>query len=54
MSDMSGIIHSDTGIVGGDIAGLYACYKLIQLKGVNHAISLFEGSNRFWQSRSRW
>jgi len=44
---VSDIIHSDTVIVGGGIAGLYTCYKLKQLKGVNHTISLFEGSNRF-------
>ncbi len=41
------IINSDTVIVGGGIAGLYACYKLKQLKGAGHTISLFEGSNRF-------
>ncbi len=44
---MSDIIVSDTVIVGGGIAGLYACYKLKQLKGDNHTIALFEGTNRF-------
>ncbi len=44
---MSNIIISDTVIVGGGIAGLYTCYKLKQLKGVDHTISLFEGTNRF-------
>lgn len=44
---MPDIINSDTVIVGGGIAGLYACYKLKQLKGANHTISLFEGTNRF-------
>jgi monoamine oxidase len=41
------IINSDTIIVGGGITGLYTCYKLRQLKGINHSISLFEGTNRF-------
>ena len=41
------IINSDTVIVGGGIAGLYTCYKLNQLKGADHTISLFESSNRF-------
>jgi protoporphyrinogen oxidase len=41
------IVYSDTVIVGGGIAGLYACYKLKQLKGADHTISLFESSNRF-------
>ncbi len=40
-------IHSDTVIVGGGVAGLYACYKLKQSKGADHTISLFESSNRF-------
>ena len=44
---MSDVINSDTIIVGGGITGLYTCYKLKQLKGVNHTISLFEGANRF-------
>ena len=44
---MRDIINSDTVIVGGGITGLYTCYKLKQLKGVNHTISLFEGTNRF-------
>ncbi len=44
---MPDIINSYTVIVGGGIAGLYTCYKLKQLKGVNHTISLFEGTNRF-------
>lgn len=44
---MSDIINSDTVIVGGGIAGLYACYKLKQLKGANYTIALFEGTNRF-------
>lgn len=44
---MSGIINSDTVIVGGGITGLYTCYKLKQLKGIDHTISLFEGTNRF-------
>jgi monoamine oxidase len=41
------IIYSDTVIAGGGITGLYTCYKLKQLKGANHTISLFEGTNRF-------
>jgi len=41
------IINSDTIIVGGGITGLYACYKLKQLKGPGHEISLFEGTGRF-------
>jgi hypothetical protein len=41
------IINSDTVIVGGGITGLYACYKLKQLKGVNHTVSLFEATGRF-------
>jgi hypothetical protein len=41
------IINSDTVIVGGGITGLYTCYKLKQLKGVNYNISLFEGTGRF-------
>jgi hypothetical protein len=41
------IIDSDTVIIGGGITGLYTCYKLKQLKGTNHTISLFEGTNRF-------
>jgi hypothetical protein len=41
------IIKSDTVIVGGGITGLYTCYKLKQLRGVNHTISLFEGTDRF-------
>jgi len=41
------IISSDTVIIGGGITGLYTCYKLKQLKGVNHTISLFEGTSRF-------
>ena len=44
---MSDIINSDTVIVGGGITGLYICYKLQRLKGVNHTISLFEGTNRY-------
>ena len=44
---MSDVINSDTIIVGGGITGLYTCYKLKQLKGVYHTISLFEGANRF-------
>ncbi|HWR24886.1 MAG TPA: FAD-dependent oxidoreductase [Methanosarcina sp.] len=44
---MRDIINSDTVIVGGGITGLYTCYKLRQLKGINHSISLFEGTNRF-------
>ena len=44
---MPDIINSDTVIVGGGITGLYTCYKLNQLKGVNHTISLFESSSRF-------
>ncbi len=44
---VSGIISSDTIIVGGGIAGLYACYKLMQLKGAGHSISLFEATDRF-------
>jgi hypothetical protein len=45
--EVSNIINSDTVIVGGGIAGLYTCYKLKQLKGDNHTIALFEGTNRF-------
>jgi len=41
------IINSDTIIVGGGITGLYTCYKLKQVKGINHTISLFEGTARF-------
>lgn len=41
------VINSDTVIVGGGITGLYTCYKLRQLKGIGHSISLFEGTNRF-------
>jgi monoamine oxidase len=41
------IIKSDTVIVGGGITGLYTCYKLKQIRGVNHTISLFEGTDRF-------
>jgi monoamine oxidase len=41
------IINSDTVIIGGGITGLYTCYKLKQLKGINHTISLFEASDRF-------
>jgi hypothetical protein len=44
---VSDIIRSDTVIVGGGITGLYICYKLSQIKGVNHTISLFEGTSRF-------
>ncbi|NPE30136.1 NAD(P)-binding protein [Methanococcoides sp. SA1] len=44
---MVDIINSDTVIVGGGITGLYTCHKLKQLKGVNHTISLFEGTDRF-------
>ncbi|MGB9939016.1 flavin monoamine oxidase family protein [Methanosarcina sp.] len=44
---MPDIINSDTVIVGGGITGLYTCYKLRQLKGVNHTISLFEATGRF-------
>lgn len=44
---MLDIINSDTVIVGGGIAGLYTCYKLNQLKGASHTISLFESSGRF-------
>ncbi|WP_229395579.1 FAD-dependent oxidoreductase [Methanosarcina sp. DH1] len=44
---MSDIISSDTVIVGGGITGLYTCYKLKQLKGVNHTVSLFEATGRF-------
>lgn len=44
---MPDIINSDTVIVGGGITGLYTCYKLKQLKGVNYTISLFEGTGRF-------
>lgn len=44
---MPDIINSDTVIVGGGITGLYACYKLKQLKDSNHSISLFEATNRF-------
>jgi len=40
-------VYSDTVIVGGGIAGLYACNKLKQLKGAGHTIPLFESSNRF-------
>jgi protoporphyrinogen oxidase len=29
------------------MTGLYTCYKLKQLKGVNYTISLFEGRGRF-------
>ncbi|WP_048140221.1 flavin monoamine oxidase family protein [Methanosarcina horonobensis] len=34
-------------MVGGGITGLYTCYKLKQLKGANHTISLFECTDRF-------
>jgi monoamine oxidase len=44
---VSDIISSDTVIVGGGITGLYTCYKLKQLKGVNHTVSLFEATGRF-------
>ena len=44
---MPDIINSDTVIVGGGITGLYTCYKLKQLKGTNHTISLFEAAGRF-------
>lgn len=44
---MPEIIKSDTAIVGGGITGLYTCYKLNQLKGAGHTISLFEGTDRF-------
>lgn len=44
---MPGVINSDTVVVGGGITGLYTCYKLKQLKGIDHTISLFEGTDRF-------
>lgn len=44
---MSDIIGIDTAVVGGGITGLYTCYKLKQLKGTKHTISLFESTNRF-------
>ena len=44
---MPDITNSETVIVGGGITGLYTCYKLNQLKGSNHTISLFEVANRF-------
>lgn len=44
---MPEITNFDTIIVGGGITGFYTCYKLKQLKGTNHAISLFEGTSRF-------
>lgn len=44
---MPDIIDSDTVIVGGGIAGLYTRYRLKQLKGPNHTISLFEETDRF-------
>lgn len=44
---VSDTISSDTVIVGGGITGLYTCYKLKQLKGVNHTVSLFEATGRF-------
>ena len=44
---MLDIIKSDTVIVGGGITGLYTCYKLKQLRGINHTISMFEGTDRF-------
>ena len=44
---MPDITNIDTVIVGGGITGLYTCYKLKQLKGVNYTISLFEGTGRF-------
>ena len=34
-------------MVGGGITGLYTCYKLKQLKGIKHTVSLFEGTDRF-------
>jgi protoporphyrinogen oxidase len=48
------IIKSDTVIVGGGITGLYTCYKLKQLRGVNHTISLFEGTDRFGGRIETW
>jgi hypothetical protein len=42
---MPEIIISDIARVGGGIIGLYACYKLNQLKGAGHTISLFEGTD---------
>ena len=44
---MSDSLDFDTAVVGGGITGLYTCYKLKQLKGTKHTISLFEGKNRF-------
>ena len=44
---MADIINSDTIIIGGGITGLYTSYKLKQLKGVTHTISLFESTDRF-------
>ncbi len=44
---MSDSLDFDTAVVGGGITGLYTCYKLKQLKGTKHTISLFEGTNRF-------
>jgi hypothetical protein len=37
----------DTAIIGGGIAGLYACLQLRKKKGPDHTMSLFEASDRF-------
>lgn len=44
---ISDIISSDTVIIGGGVTGLYTAYKLKQLKGANHTISLFEALDRY-------